>query len=75
LVATVALDYTQLSSGFDKAPGPLYQFRFNGRENQELFAAVILNLVIKVALPYKVLTGETAKPVSSDPLPPSDEPF
>jgi transposase-like protein len=50
-----------------------FAFRFNGREDQELFAAVILNLVIRPALRYKALT---AKPVvSSQPETSDDEIF
>jgi transposase-like protein len=53
-----------------------FQFRFNSRETQEIFAAVIIGLVIKSALRYKALTGPQA---SVDPIasvdPPSDEPF
>jgi transposase-like protein len=51
-----------------------FQFRFNGRDDQELFAAVIVNLVIRAAMPYKMLTGDP-KPVASDPMPSDDEPF
>jgi transposase-like protein len=52
-----------------------FQFRFNGREDQELFAAVITRLVIKACLPYKVLTGDPKPAASSDPLSSLDEPF
>jgi transposase-like protein len=52
-----------------------FQFRFNGREDQELFAAVITRLVIKACLPYKVLTGDPKPAASSDQLPSLDEPF
>ena len=53
-----------------------FQFRFNNREAQEIFAAVILGLVIESALRYKFLT---APKISTDPIasadPLSDEPF
>ena len=50
-----------------------FAFRFNGREDEELFAAVILNLVIRPALRYKALT---AKPVvSHEPETSDDEVF
>lgn len=52
-----------------------FQFRFNNRENQELFAAVITGLVIKAGLPYKVLTSDPQSVVSSDSMPSDDEPF
>jgi hypothetical protein len=52
-----------------------FEFRFNNNETQEIFAAVILALVIKSALRYKALTGPLA---SADPIdlddPLSDEP-
>jgi len=38
-----------------------FQFRFNAREDQEIFAAVVLNLVIKSALTYDKLTGKGKK--------------
>ena len=50
-----------------------FQFRFNSREDQEIFAAVVLNLVIEDALRYKALTSssEASKPeASSDPYEP-----
>lgn len=51
-----------------------FQFRFNSRETQEIFAAVIIGLVIKSALRYKQLTAsETSIPTSDDPT--LDEPF
>lgn len=45
-----------------------FQFRFNGREDQEIFAHVVMNLVINDALRYKALTGEpvSVKPSDSD---------
>jgi transposase-like protein len=52
-----------------------FQFRFNGREDQELFAAVILNLVIRPALRYKALTGDPKPVAASDSLPSDDEIF
>lgn len=52
-----------------------FQFRFNSREDQEIFAAVILNLLIKGCLPYKVLTGPVEKPASEEPLSLDEEPF
>jgi transposase-like protein len=52
-----------------------FQFRFNGRENQEIFAAVVRSLVIKPALRYKALTGPVEKPVSEEPLSLDEEPF
>lgn len=52
-----------------------FQFRFNNREAQEIFAAAILGLVIKSALRYKALTGsETSAPAPVDDLLP-DDPF
>ena len=42
---------------------------------QEIFAAVILNLVIKGCLPYKVLTGAPTPTASEEPLSLDDEPF
>ena len=52
-----------------------FQFRFNSREDQQIFAAVILGLVIKSALRYKTLTGPKASesPVSDEPI--LDDPF
>ena len=50
-----------------------FQFRFNSRENQEIFAAVVLNLVIKSALPYKALTGDVPQVSSSGPIASLDE--
>jgi DNA-directed RNA polymerase subunit N (RpoN/RPB10) len=52
-----------------------FSFRFNNRFDQEIFALVVINLVIKSALPYKALTGDPKPVASSDPLPSSDEPF
>lgn len=48
-----------------------FEFRFNSREDEEIFAAVVINLVIKNALRYKDLTAseEPASPV------PADDPF
>jgi hypothetical protein len=52
-----------------------FQFRFNGRVDEKIFAAVILGLVIKSALRYKKLTArETLAQPSSDGSP-SDEIF
>src|ERR1019366_3326449 len=52
-----------------------FQFRFNSRETQEIFAAVIIGLVIKSALRYKKLTASENPPQvsGSDDLT-SDEP-
>jgi hypothetical protein len=53
-----------------------FQFKWNNHENQEIFAAVILGLVIKSALRYKYLTGpEIPDAPASDDLTLSDEPF
>jgi transposase-like protein len=53
-----------------------FQFRFNNREDQEIFAAVIIGLVIKTALRYKALTAsEPSVPPTSDEPPFGDEPF
>jgi transposase-like protein len=52
-----------------------FQFRFNNRESEEIFASVILGLVIGTALRYKALTASEASvqaPASDDP---ADEPF
>ena len=50
------------------------EFKWNNRENQEIFAAMVLGLVIKSALRYKVLTGpEIPDAPASDEF--SDEPF
>jgi transposase-like protein len=54
-----------------------FTFRFNHRQDEEIFAAVVLGLVAGIALRYKVLTAgatASASPVSPD-LPESDEPF
>jgi transposase-like protein len=52
------------------------EFKWNNRRNQEVFATVILGLVIGTALRYKMLTGPEIPdaPVSEDLLL-SDEPF
>ena len=52
-----------------------FQFRFNNRFDQEIFALVVINLVVKSALPHRALTGDLKPVASSDPLPSSDEPF
>ncbi|HEV3330164.1 MAG TPA: IS1595 family transposase [Bryobacteraceae bacterium] len=56
-----------------------FQFRFNRREDEEIFAAVVIGLLAKGALRYKALTGpETAvsDPPSADPsLSDDDLPF
>lgn len=54
-----------------------FQFRFNNREEQEIFAAVIIGLVTKSALRYKDLTGEILDSPSDAPAcePSLDEPF
>lgn len=52
-----------------------FEFKWNNRENQEVFAAVIAGLVVKSALRYKALTGpEVPKAAAPDDLI-SDEPF
>ena len=38
-----------------------FEFRFNLRRNQEMFALVILNLVIAQAMPYAQLIGKTSE--------------
>lgn len=43
-----------------------FQFRFNNRQEQEIFAMVLLNLVIQTGIKYKVLTGPSVPPESSD---------
>jgi len=48
-----------------------FEFRFNHRKNEELFAMTIINLLIGSALPYAELT---ANPQASDQTA-SDEPF
>jgi hypothetical protein len=48
-----------------------FEFRFNHRKNEELFALTIINLLIASALPYAQLT---ANPQTSERTP-SDEPF
>jgi transposase-like protein len=50
-----------------------FEFRFNNRHDEGMFALVVINLAIKVALPYATLTG--GLPSSVQPLPSSDEPF
>jgi transposase-like protein len=53
-----------------------FEFRWNNRETQEIFAAVIIGLVIKSALRYKALTAsEIPAPPASDDLIFGDEPF
>jgi DNA-directed RNA polymerase subunit RPC12/RpoP/transposase-like protein len=56
-----------------------FQFRWNNREAQEIFALVIAALVIGSALPYKQLIAETAPTSSASDDEPlelsSDEPF
>ena len=53
-----------------------FQFRFSSRRDEEIFAAVILGLVIKSALRYKTLTApETQAPKTSNDLILDDEPF
>jgi hypothetical protein len=46
-----------------------FQFRFNRREDEEIFAAVVLGLVTKEALRYKALTS----PKNAAPAPPASE--
>ncbi len=41
-----------------------FQFRFNNRQEQDIFASVIIGLVIKDALRYKELTAKDAEPAS-----------
>jgi transposase-like protein len=43
-----------------------FQFRFNNRQEQEIFAMVLLNLVIQSGIKYKVLTGPSVQPDRSD---------
>lgn len=52
-----------------------FQFRFNNREEQEIFAAVIVGLLLKGALRYSALTGPVSDSSASAPVEPSDEPF
>jgi hypothetical protein len=54
-----------------------FQFRFNNRENEEIFAAIITGLVINGALRYKALTGSNSPALedSSDYLLSDGEPF
>jgi transposase-like protein len=48
-----------------------FAFRFNNRENQDLFTLTVLNLVIASALQYKALTAssQAAQPDSSEDVP------
>jgi len=39
-----------------------FQFRFNNRREQEIFAMVLLNLVIQAGIQYKMLIGPSASP-------------
>jgi hypothetical protein len=39
-----------------------FEFRFNHRRNEEMFALVILNLVIASAMPYAELIGKSSEP-------------
>jgi hypothetical protein len=48
-----------------------FSYRFNSRESKELFAMIVLNLVIGSQLRYKALP---ANPVSSDEPSVSSEP-
>ena len=45
-----------------------FQFRFNNRREQEIFAMVLLNLVIQTGIKYKVLTGPSPSETSNEPL-------
>jgi len=45
-----------------------FQFKFNNRREQEIFAAVVIGLVIKSALRYKELTGPIPEQASWDEL-------
>lgn len=53
-----------------------FEFRFNNRQNEEIFAAIVTGLVMKDALRYKALTGSAVTPADSsdDPIL-NDEPF
>jgi len=42
-----------------------FQFKWNNRKNEEVFASVIIGLVIKSALRYKVLTGPTVEELAA----------
>jgi hypothetical protein len=51
-----------------------FQFRFNNRQNEQIFEHVIINLVLNAGIRYKDLTGKNpsdmAKPeVNDDDLP------
>lgn len=48
-----------------------FQFRWNSRQDVQIFAAVIIGLVINDALRYKALTGATDAAAS---LPTASEP-
>ena len=50
-----------------------FQFRWNNREAQDMFALVIAALVIGAALPYAKLIAETSELVRSEPF--EDVPF
>lgn len=63
--------YHQVSIKHLQAYVDEFAYRFNNRENQELFAMTVLNLVIASALPYARLTAKSAKPVDSS----EDVPF
>lgn len=54
-----------------------FQFRFNSRHDEEIFAAVILGLVTNTPLRYKVLTASesSVEPPAADDLTLDDEPF
>jgi transposase-like protein len=53
-----------------------FQFRFNGRQDEDIFAGVIIGLVIKDALRYKSLTAQSEKSSASETKTPDpDEPF
>ena len=41
-----------------------FQFRWNNRETQDMFAVVIAALVIGIALPYAQLTGKISEQAS-----------
>lgn len=42
------------------AAGTAFQFRINSREDHEIFAKVVLNLVMNDALRYTTLTGQVS---------------
>jgi transposase-like protein len=52
-----------------------FEFRFNNRQNEEIFAAIVTGLVMKDALRYKALTGSAAPTDSSNDPTLDDEPF